>query len=255
MAAPIATFTATATLLASDAGLAAAAVRALPGNFGRYASGKAAAPGAPLETAADISAAVAAALADANAALGAVQGAASALAALSAASDAPTVASAALALVAALLAAIGDPADQVRIMLALAQAVPGADAASTVMRRVVLVQMARACAAYQPSSYNDAVALRLTACAALDAEIIVAADAGNDQTYLVFRALRVAVTEDLQARGDPLPQLRTVQVPPLPAAVLAYRLYGDATRADEVVARVDPVNPLFMPPTITVLDK
>jgi len=33
----------------------------------------------------------------------------------------------------------------------------------------------------------------------------------------------------------------------MPALAIAYRLYADATRADDLIARVDPPNPNFMP--------
>ena len=35
--------------------------------------------------------------------------------------------------------------------------------------------------------------------------------------------------------------------------MLAQRLYGDATRADELIRRATPWHPAFMPTTITVL--
>ena len=161
---------------------------------------------------------------------------------------------AALALASAVRAACVDPADQVRQMLALAQSAP-LDAMGAPLRRVALAQMARASAAYQPSSYQDAAALRGLVCDALDDEITRAGDAGEDEVYTAFRALRIAVVLDLRARADALPRLRQVTVPPLPAEVLAYRLYGDATRADELVTRADPINPLFMPTDELVLDR
>lgn len=161
---------------------------------------------------------------------------------------------AAAALAGALRACAVDPGDQVRIMLRLADAADGSPVGG-LLRRAALTQVARACAGYVPNSYDDARALREQVCARFDAEILAAGNAGRDQVYLAFRILRLAVSRDLQARGDPLPRLRKVAVPQsLPASVLAHTLYGDATRADDLVQRTNPVHPLFMPQTLTVLD-
>ncbi len=167
----------------------------------------------------------------------------------------PAVPDAAHALAAAVRGMAADPADQVRVMLSLAELADGG-AAGKLLRRAALVQLARACAAYQPTSYDDARSLRAAACALLDAEILRAGDAGEDAVYTAFRALRIAVARDLAARGDPLPRLRDVEViRPLPAAVLAHGLYGDGRRGDELVQKADPVHPLFMPTKLRVLSR
>lgn len=164
------------------------------------------------------------------------------------------IADAGLTLARALAASVADPGDQVRLMIELADSVPD-NPFGHALRRMALTQAALGSAAYQPTSYDDAQALRGIVCAALDAEIGVAGDSGDDEVYTAFRALRIAVALDLRARGDQLPRLRTVTVPVLPAEVLAYRLYGDATRADDLIARADPANPLFMPTEMVVLDR
>ena len=167
----------------------------------------------------------------------------------------PGMPAAAQALTAAVRALAADPADQVRLLLALAD-IADTGLSGNLVRRAALVQLARACAAYQPTSYDDAQQLRATVCALLDAEIFRAGDAGDDGVYTAFRALRVSVARDLAARGDPLPRLRTVTVlQSVPAAVLAHRLYGDARRADELVQRTKPIHPGFMPTTLTVLSR
>lgn len=60
--------------------------------------------------------------------------------------------------------------------------------------------------------------------------------------------LRVAVVRDVAEQGDRLLQrsIFTTQSI-LPALVIAQRIYQDATRADELVARNDVRNPLFVP--------
>ena len=72
--------------------------------------------------------------------------------------------------------------------------------------------------------------------------------------YLARRALRAAVSEDLIARGSDLARLTTVTTArPLPSLTLAHRLYRDATRSDDLISRVDPVHPAFMPTAFEAL--
>lgn len=161
------------------------------------------------------------------------------------------------------LAAAIDPADQVRLLSNMAgytatttstTAAIGAalvtmqTSTAALCRRASLTALARATAAYQPSSYNDAVAQLDAVTALLDAEVIGAADVGDNDTYLALRALRTAVAQDLITRGSALPKLITVRrAVPLPSLALSYSLYGTAARSDELIARADPVNPCFMP--------
>jgi prophage DNA circulation protein len=98
--------------------------------------------------------------------------------------------------------------------------------------------------------------VRGTVTSALDAEIQTAGDEGNDETFNAFRALRVAVVQDLTARGATLAPIVTVMPPPAtPALVLAQRFYRDSSRADQLVSEAGDVcdNPLFMPSPLQVL--
>lgn len=143
------------------------------------------------------------------------------------------------------------PAGLDAVSLAVARA---ATVSAALCRRAALVALCRACAAYQPTSYDDAQGLQAQATGLLDAEILLAADAGDDASYAALRALRTAVARDLGARGADLAPLRDFAFGAmLPAPVLAYRLYRDATRTDELVARVDPAHPAFMPATFRAL--
>lgn len=98
------------------------------------------------------------------------------------------------------------------------------------------------------SSYDDAAALRTTLTTDLSTAAVAAADAGDDIGFRSLRGLASAVAADLTARGGSLARLKIYRRPAvLPAALLAYQLYGDAGRADELVARNRAVHPLFMP--------
>jgi len=156
-------------------------------------------------------------------------------------------------------AATADPGDGIRLLLALAAAQPGGisgagRAMAARCRRAALIAACRQSAIYQPTSYDDAQAMLASIAAALDAEITVAGDAGDDASYVTLRALRTAVIADLTARGADLAPLIVVSRPlSVPALALANQLYGDATREDDLVRRIDPVHPLFTGGTFRVL--
>ena len=165
--------------------------------------------------------------------------------------------------IAAIQDAIPSPADQLRLLSILAAYTPNVAvntapigaAISTIsncfaalVRRTACAALATAAASYQPTSYNDAVAQLGTIATLLDTESVSAADNGDTATYLSLCALRAAVSEDLISRGAMLPSLTTVTTATTqPSLTLAYSLYGDATRSDDLIARANPVAPLFMP--------
>lgn len=102
------------------------------------------------------------------------------------------------------------------------------------------------------ASLNDALATRDRLLAALDAQMSatnVATGAPiDDDLYQALAGLRAAVNEDLTIRGGKLPRITTYTPPTtLPALVIAHRLYGDASRADEIVARNKIRHPGFVP--------
>lgn len=178
-------------------------------------------------------------------------------------------AAAAQALAASLLAATVDPADAVRVLTSLADFWPSASTSSDsigiaratmqtatgdLFRRAALAALCRASTQYQPSSADDALVLRTSICALLDAEILIAGNEGADQTFNALRALRSAVVEDLTRRGSGLAPLTSVSTPrTMPAPAIAQRLYRDSTRSDELVIEADPRHPAFMPVSFTAL--
>lgn len=180
-------------------------------------------------------------------------------AAIIAPSNVASFAAAIQAVAAAMAAAIADPADQVRLFTGFAgtPAPPSQGAAAAtraqsavidLWRRAALTQLARATALYQPSSYNDAAALRAGVCALLDAEVLIAGNQGEDGVFTSFRALKAAVALDLTTRGATLAPIVTVSFSaPLPAPVMAQMLYQDAGRQDELIAEANVRHPAFMP--------
>ena len=74
--------------------------------------------------------------------------------------------------------------------------------------------------------------------------------------YQALLALGAAVARDMQSRAAPLPRLTTYTFPRgTSSVVLAYRLYGDANRADELRAENGVNHPAFMPATGTALSE
>lgn len=174
------------------------------------------------------------------------------------------VASGVQAVAQAIQAANPDPAAQVRALLTLANfpAVSQSNteqtaanaAAAALCRRMALAAAAQSSASYVPTSQQDAASMRDQITSALEAEMLIAGDAGDDASYFALRDLRAAVAADMAARGASLPQSVTVTFSgALPSLVIAQRLYQDATRESELVQEGDPVSPLFMPQSFQAL--
>lgn len=126
--------------------------------------------------------------------------------------------------------------------------------AATLMRRAAAISLARASADYVPTSYQDAINVRDTVSDVLDNVILEAGNLFDDASYEALEALQVTVVTDLNTRGGNLAQILNLTFgAQQPALVLAYRLYQDATRADDIVARNNPVHPSFLPVRIEAL--
>jgi prophage DNA circulation protein len=81
-----------------------------------------------------------------------------------------------------------------------------------------------------------------------------AADIHDTINYRALVALHAAVTNDLATRALPLPRVVAYSFAQrMPALWIANRLYGDATREQEIIDQNKPVHPAFMTPTGNVL--
>lgn len=133
----------------------------------------------------------------------------------------------------------------------LARSQTNQNASADLQRRLSLTNQARLVAVAITNTdvvatSGQATALRDALVAQIDAELEV-----NDPPAAVASALsavRVAVVRDVAARSEFL-QSRSTFTPQavLPALVLAHRVYQDAGRADELVARNGVAHPAFMP--------
>ncbi len=98
------------------------------------------------------------------------------------------------------------------------------------------------------ASYEDAVAVRDRLAAELAILVTDAGDEGDDDAWEALQALRQALVRDINARGASLATLFTWTPPvTLPAQVIAYRIYGDALRDQEIVDRNRVAHPGFVP--------
>lgn len=247
--------------LVNDAGITFGAVAGLVGVYGRYAGGGVTTPLPSTATAASQIETLTANRASVQTTIAAV---------LTTAISAPAALPAAIeTAVVAFQDCVASPADQLRLLASLAgfnpiitastapigAAIEGLQVSfAALVRRTACAALATAAAAYQPSSYDDAMAQLDTVTTLLDDETLSAADAGDTASFLALRTLRTAVADDLITRGAQLASLMTVTTPlPMPSLTLAYRLYGDATRSDDLIARANPVHPLFMPTSFKAL--
>ncbi|MFL9893739.1 DNA circularization protein [Paraburkholderia sp. RL17-381-BIF-C] len=240
----------------------------LPGDFGRF-TGSATLPTFskyPSSSTAQSGATTESLIEAATVARAGVTTASSTLDAAARALDASTVddfSTAAQGLTASVLAATTDPADAVRLLSSLSGFTPSGmtttspigvatsqmkSACTDLFRRSALASVAVASSMYQPTSSDDAASMRNQVSELLDAEIDIAGDQAQDATYEALRTLRAAVIADLNKRGAALSSIREFSFgASMPSLVLAQRIYGDATRADELVTQANPIHPAFMP--------
>ena len=111
-------------------------------------------------------------------------------------------------------------------------------APATAIRRhlaqIAVVEDAAATASMTFDTADDALATRNVVLDGLDAVAPLVAD----QVFFGLSGLRLAVACDLSTRGGELPRVRRAVLPTtMPALAAAYRLHGDAGRADEIVSR------------------
>jgi prophage DNA circulation protein len=98
------------------------------------------------------------------------------------------------------------------------------------------------------TSYDDAVSIRDPLAAALDDLAVSIADGGDDDLARAVDDLRLAMVADVTARGASLARLyKYTPATTEPAVVIAQRLYGDGSRADDIIARNPAIqNPGFV---------
>lgn len=117
------------------------------------------------------------------------------------------------------------------------------EAMLALVRRGAVIEAARVMPVADFASLDDAVLARDQVAEALDMEM---AEAGDD-LYTALESLRVAVVRDIAARPGLLRLMRITPHAGVPALVLAYQLYADATRCEDLVRRNHIRHPGFIP--------
>jgi prophage DNA circulation protein len=115
--------------------------------------------------------------------------------------------------------------------------------------RFALVEIARILAATTFTSRQDVDAALVRVNAAFVPAEDFAASRFNNTVWRALLSLHGTVVRDLNARARPLPRIVPYAFATrMPLLTLTNRLYGDASRADELLAENrDTVHPLFMP--------
>jgi prophage DNA circulation protein len=126
------------------------------------------------------------------------------------------------------------------------QAYVNAQATNALFRQVLLAQAVGASSVARTGVYDDAVGLRSSLTAALDTEALTA----SDSAYTALQVARTAVWRDLTERSRDGARLATrTPYDTVPAVVLAYDYYEDASRDAEICTRNAAVrHPGFVPP-------
>ncbi|MGE9985722.1 DNA circularization protein [Desulfovibrio sp. SGI.169] len=113
-------------------------------------------------------------------------------------------------------------------------AIPPATVLKRQIAQVVVMEDAAASARLEFVTADDALACRKTVLDGLEAVAPIA----TDPVFAALSGLRLDVARDLTTRGGELPRVRRAILPAtMPALVAAWRLHGDAARAEEIVSR------------------
>lgn len=102
-------------------------------------------------------------------------------------------------------------------------------------------------------SYDEMLEARERIVGRLEEEML---DVEDDRVFMALREAATAVSKDLSSRAEEQARLYDYDAGAvLPSCVTAMELYGDATRAQEIVVRNGVTNPLFCPNVLKVLNE
>lgn len=153
---------------------------------------------------------------------------------------------------AAVMASITDafPPPGTIIYLSPSQAMEAANAAAAarLARLAALTAFADALIARSYPDRPSGITARAQASARFQSELEQCAGAADADLYIAIQNLRNAVIDYLTTLiNDLKPVVTAILADTLPSLVLAWRLYADPTRGDELVARNQVRHPSFMP--------
>lgn len=154
---------------------------------------------------------------------------------------------------------LSSPTEAVRMLIELSSfrlpTSSDAEASSLLaIRTSIIASLGFAISEIQPVSSNEANAMLDIVIPIFDEIILDVSDAGLRGVASELRTMKTNVVSFLERLVLTKPELIDIKYnTSLPAAVIAYKLYRDATRADELVVENKPINPLFMPHTLRAL--
>ena len=120
-------------------------------------------------------------------------------------------------------------------------------ALASIVRRGAAIEAARAAGAIDFDSDTEADEIRDRLLVLIDSELEAASLAGDDEAFRELRQVLAVSSEAIKAKGATAARVITVRPPSTePAEVLAYRLYADARRAQEIVDRNLIMHPSFV---------
>lgn len=117
-------------------------------------------------------------------------------------------------------------------------------AISELVRQVAIAENAKAASTTTYASRQEAITARDSLLESIDTE---AETTTNDEAYYALTSLRAEVVKAVPSPDQSLPQIASYTPrETLPAVLVAYQLYGDASRSDEIVSRNAPRHPGFL---------
>lgn len=123
-------------------------------------------------------------------------------------------------------------------------------ALSAVIRQTAVIAAVQTVLNVDFDTYDEAVVLRDELADVLDTEIVSTENIELSQTLQELQKTLVEAITEQSADLKTVSSYETKSV--LPACVIAYELYGDYSKADEIVSRNKIKNPLFVPANKTL---
>ena len=147
-----------------------------------------------------------------------------------------------------------DPANQIRTLSNLyASMTSQSTYEASLIRCTILAQILLSVYNYNLVSQNDAQNLLNQLLPLYDNELTLTSDS---LVFSEMKTLRSKLSDDLITRGLQLPSVITItNTESLPALVVAYRQFADATRAREIVKMNNITDSNFCPLVLQVLSK
>lgn len=148
------------------------------------------------------------------------------------------------------------PYHSINILFALANDFSSNDAYEAMINVVILNALAKAIVSYNPTTSNEAQNLLNNFVELFDTTLPLVSNLGWSETAQSLNTLRMQACSYLQTMIAQRPQVLTQTfAESLPDVVVAYMLYQDATRAEELTQMNNPDSPMFLPTIVNYKSK